>query len=123
MKKLLLLATLSAICSSAIAVTSPKLPFVGEAEFNFNGGTINNRLMTIKKNGNVTIIGENFEHKPFTVYKGKYQNFMWSKEDDTFYHITSDGNYIEMYNKSKKLEQGCLSNNGDETVCRVSLTK
>lgn len=97
---------------------TPKLPFIGKAEVNWLGGNGTARIITIKKNGTITIMGENLEGKVFYDYKGKFKNPLKIIDEDNnvyYYHFTKKK--IALLDKHKKPLKDCLDFQGNEVLC------
>lgn len=76
---------------------TPKLPFIGKAEVNWLGGNGTARIITIKKNGTITIMGENMDGEVFYDYKGKFKNPLKIIDENNnvyYYHFTKKKNCI-----------------------------
>lgn len=117
-KKMLIASTLSILSLSA-AHAKPTLPFVGSAEVNWYGGNATNEVITITKNGNVTIIGETIDGQPVTIYKGKFTNpLKISDGNGSYYYYKFIGNKkISMLDKNKKVSKECFSATAENIPC------
>lgn len=70
----------TALLMPTAAMANGKLPFVGKRYFNFYGGSGTGEIITINKNGNVTIVSDVTAGSIFygsaVVYRGKYKTLM-----------------------------------------------
>lgn len=97
---------------------TPKLPFVGKAEVNWLGGNGTARIITIKKNGTITIMGENMDGEVFYDYKGKFKNPLKITNDDgSFYYYHFAKKKITLLDKRKKPLKDCFDFEGNEVLC------
>lgn len=111
--------TLSLFAVPAVHAKPAKLPFVGSAEVNFYGGSATARAITIKKNGTITIMGENSDGEAVYDYSGKFSNpLKVADTDGSVYYYQFNGNKsISLLDKNKKVLQDCQTVFHDSSEC------
>lgn len=114
-----IIAILLGTVSCQMALANNKLPFVGERYFNFAGGNITERLITINKSGHVTIVSTSTTGEPQTDHQGKYKALMC---DGQICYKIINKNQIALTNKKGQVQRfGCYTATGKEIKCVVKL--
>lgn len=116
MKKMLMVAMICLSFAQVSQAQASNLPFVGTRSFNMLGGNCTVELMTINKNGQVSLKFQGCEGSE-TYFKGKFSNPLKVQDNGETYYYQIKGNYIYLLDENQQISNQCTVMGRNDTLC------